>query len=136
MAFTILIVDDSATMRSVIKRTVQMADMSVATFLEASSGHEALAILHQQHVDLVLADINMPGMSGVEMIQTMHNDQKTANVPVVVISTEASTERVKQLKENGIVGYVHKPFNPAMIRDVIYDVIGASYARSCPCDIK
>lgn len=130
MAFTILIVDDSATMRSVIKRTVQMADMSMGTFLEAGGGRQALEIMQQHHVDLVLADINMPEMNGIEMIERMHTDESTCTIPVVVISTEASSARIKQLKEKGVVGYVHKPFTPEIIRDVIYEVIGACNARS------
>ena len=130
MAFTILIVDDSATMRSVIKRTVQMADMSVGKFLEASGGRQALDIIQQQQVNLVLADINMPEMDGFEMIERMHADENTRAILVVVISTEASTTRIKKLKEKGVVGYVHKPFNPETIRDVIYEVIGACHAQS------
>jgi len=130
MAFTILIVDDSATMRSVIKRTVKMADMPVGIFLEASSGRQALDIMRQQQVNLVLADINMPEMNGVEMIEHMHADENTCNIPVVVVSTETSTARIEQLKEKGVVGYIHKPFNPETIRDVIYEVIGACHAQS------
>ena len=129
MAFTILIVDDSATMRSVIKRTVRMADMSVGVFLEACGGREALEIMQQQQVNLVLADINMPGMNGIEMIERMHTEQNT-RIPVVVISTEASSDRIKRLQEKGVVGYVHKPFTPETIRDVIFEVIGAYHAQS------
>jgi len=130
MAFTILIVDDSATMRSVIKRTVQMAEMPVSTLLEAASGRQALDIIRQQNVNLVLADINMPHMNGIEMIEHMHADEKTRDIPVVVISTEVSTARIEHLREKGVVGYVHKPFSPQTIRDVIYEVIGACYAQT------
>jgi len=130
MAFTILIVDDSATMRSVIKRAVKMADMPVGEFLEAPGGRQALDIMQQKQIDLVLADINMPGMNGIEMIERMHADESTRAIPVVVISTEASSARVEPLQEKGVVGYVHKPFTPETIRDVIYEVIGACHAES------
>ncbi len=130
MAFTILIVDDSATMRSMIKRTVLMTDMITGEFLEATGGREALDIMQQQQINLVLADINMPEMDGVEMIQRMHADECTRAIPVVIISTEANTARIAPLKEKGVVGYVHKPFNPETIRDVIYEVIGDCHARS------
>jgi len=130
MAFTILIVDDSTTMRSVIRRTIQMADMSVGKYLEASGGQEALDIMQNQQVNLVLADINMPGMNGIEMIEKMHADQNICGIPVVIISTEASTTRIKQLQEKGVVGYAHKPFTPETIRDVIYDVIGACHDQN------
>lgn len=130
MPFTILIVDDSATMRSVIKRTVQMADMSVGEFLEASGGRQALEILQQQKINLVLADINMPEMNGIEMIERMHTDERSRSIPVVIISTEARSARIESLKEKGVVGYIHKPFTPETIRDVIYEVIGACHAES------
>ncbi|MBN1435482.1 MAG: response regulator [Sedimentisphaerales bacterium] len=130
MAFTVLIVDDSVTMRSVIKRTLEMANIAVGELLEAGNGDEALGIMQQKEVNLVLADINMPGMNGIEMIERMCADDRTRRIPVVVISTEASTARIEQLQEKGIVGYVHKPFSPEIIRDVIFEVIGACHAKS------
>lgn len=130
MAFTILIVDDSSTMRSVIKRTVQMAEVSVNRFLDAAGGRQALDIMQQEQINLVLADINMPEMDGIEMIEKMHANESTRGIPVIVISTEASTARIRALKDKGVAGYVHKPFSPETIRDMIYEVIGACHAES------
>ena len=129
MSYNILIVDDSATMRSVIKRTVQLAQLPIDEFLEAGNGIEALEVLQQHSVDLVLTDINMPEMDGFEMTECMQKDQNLQTIPVVVISTEARTTRIDQLKQKGIAGYVHKPFTPEKIRDVINSVLGVCHVR-------
>jgi len=116
-------------MRSVIKRTIQLAQLPIDEFLEAANGIEALEVLQQNSVDLVLTDINMPEMDGFEMTECMQKDQNLQTIPVVVISTEASTTRIDQLKQKGIAGYVHKPFTPEKIRDVINSVLGACHVR-------
>ena len=128
MSYNILIVDDSSTMRTVIKRTVGMAELPIGQFYEAGSGKEALAVLEEQWIDLVLADINMPEMNGIEMTEKMQANEKTKNIPVIVVSTEASTTRIEQLKEKGVKGYVHKPFTPEKIRDEIVKVLGVCHA--------
>jgi two-component system, chemotaxis family, chemotaxis protein CheY len=130
MAYNILLVDDSATMRGVIKKTIQMAKMPNIKILEAGNGREALDLMQQQKVNLVLADINMPEMNGVEMIEHMYDGQETRSIPVIVVSTESNQTRLDTLKTKGVVGYVHKPFTPEMIRDAIYDIIGACHAKS------
>ena len=129
MGYRILIVDDSATMRSVIRRTVEMSGVEVSKFLEAGSGVEGLQVLTEEAVDLVLADINMPGMSGVEMCEAMLEDEALASVPVVVVSTEASRTRIAELKSKGVQRYVHKPFTPEQIRDVVLGELGVCHAR-------
>lgn len=129
MGYRILIVDDSATMRSVIRRTVEMSGVAVSEFLEAGSGVEGLQVLTEEAVDLVLADINMPEMSGVEMCEAMQEDDALASVPVVVVSTEASRTRIAELQTKGVQGYVHKPFTPEQIRDVVLGVLGVCHAE-------
>jgi two-component system, chemotaxis family, chemotaxis protein CheY len=130
MAYTILLVDDSATMRDVIKKTIQMAKMPNIGILEADNGRQALELMAQQKVNLVLADINMPEMNGIEMIERLHAGPDTCSIPVIVVSTESNQPRLEMLKTQGVVGYVHKPFTPELIRDAIYDVIGASHAKT------
>ena len=125
MGLKILLVDDSSTMRAVIRRTVGMTDLELDEILEAASGAEALEVLACKTVDLVLADINMPEMSGIEMTARMQQDDKLKNIPVIVISTDASTTRIKELKDShGVKGYVHKPFTPEQIRDIVHEVLG------------
>ena len=123
MSYNILIVDDSCAMRTVIKRTVGMAELPIGEIYEAGSGKEGLEVLREQWIDLVLADINMPEMTGIEMTERMQADEEMRNVPVIVVSTEASTTRIEQLKAQGARGYVHKPFTPEQIRDEIIRVL-------------
>ena len=129
MAYNILLVDDSAAMRAVIKRTIGMADVEVGRLFEAGSGAEALKVLEQEWVDLVLVDINMPEMDGIELTRRICANPDTTNIPVVIVSTEASTTRIQALKEMGIKGYVHKPFTPEQIRDAILEAIGGCHAE-------
>ena len=127
MVYDILIVDDSATMRKVIIRTLKMAELPLGEILEAASGKEALETLQQRTVDIILADINMPEMSGIEMTEILQADENTRSIPVIVVSTEASTTRIDDLKQIGVKGYVHKPFTPEAIRNVVNDVLGACH---------
>ena len=128
MAYNILIVDDSATMRSIIKRTLGMAALDVGEYFEAGNGQEALQVLEREWIDVVLADINMPVMNGIELTQRMQASEALRGIPVVVVSTEASTTRIDELKAKGVKGYVHKPFTPEAIRDVITQVLGVCHA--------
>lgn len=128
MAYSILIVDDSATTRAMIKRIIGMADLPVASLFEAADGQVALDVLAQQKVDLVLADLNMPQMGGVEMTQRMRQNPATKEIPVVVVSAEPNIDRLSQLKQAGVQGSVRKPFTPEVIRDVITQIMGAIHA--------
>ncbi len=124
MAFNILIVDDSLTIRAVIKRTLIIADVPTKTIFEASDGQEALDILNNNWVDLVFSDLNMPGLSGFDMIKQMRDSNIIDDIPVVVISTEGSLTRVEELKKLGIRAYIHKPFTPEQIKSITEQVMG------------
>ncbi len=126
MGYTILIVDDSSVTRAVLKRTIQMTGVDVADFFEACNGSEALTILADNSIDLIMADLNMPQMNGLEMMEKIFANDSTASIPIIVVSTEASMARIKFLKEKGVRGYVHKPFTPESIREVLEEVLGAS----------
>ncbi len=128
MAFNILVVDDSVTMRSVIKKTVGMAGIQVGELFEAGNGIEALAILGSEWVDVVLSDINMPEMNGVEFLKEAKKDAVFCDIPVIFISTESSDARKKEAEALGAAGYVKKPFPPALIKDVLLDVLSKAYA--------
>lgn len=119
MSYNILIVDDSSLTRVAIKRIIGMVDIDAKDILEACNGVEALDILSENDVDLVLADLNMPEMGGVELIQKMKESDDLANIPVVVVSTESSTTRVKELVEDGIKDFLHKPFTPEEFRTIL-----------------
>ena len=124
MGFNILIVDDSEIIRSMIARTIRMAGVPVDKLLTAENGARGLELLKSNWIDLVFADINMPVMDGVAMIEEMHRHEVLSNVPVVVISTEGSETKVEKLLQQGVVAFFRKPFTPEMIRKAIVDVLG------------
>lgn len=126
MALNILVVDDSETVRAIILKTLKMSGIALNTPLEASNGSEALALLKEQWVDLVLTDINMPEMGGVELIERMKDDEILKAIPVVVVSTEGSATRIEELKAKGVKAYIRKPFTPEQIREVVDGVLGVS----------
>lgn len=125
MALNILVVDDSATVRAVIAKTLEIAGVRVAELHNAANGKEALEILGDHWVDLVFADINMPVMGGIEMIEKMYSDGLLKSIPVIIVSTEGSATRIEQLKAKGVSAYIRKPFAPEMVRKVVDDIIGA-----------
>ena len=129
MALNILIVDDSSLTRKRIKRIIEMANLDVGQFLEAENGVEALKVLNKSSVDLVLADLNMPGMGGAEMIQRMKSDEATRSIPVVVVSTESRTTRIKELLAEGVKDYLHKPFTPEEFKEIMHTVLSESMAE-------
>lgn len=119
MAYNVLVVDDSQTMRKVIIKSVMISGFSIGDCWEASNGLEALEILKHHWVDLILADINMPLMNGFEMIQALKKEEMFQNIPVVLITTEGSQKRLEEAYALGIKGYIQKPFHPEAIRDVL-----------------
>jgi len=128
MSYRILIVDDSATTRSMIKRIIGMTDIPVDCLLEAADGKQALGVLAGTQVDLVLADLNMPEMNGVEMTRRIRREQTTKSIPVVIVSAEPNIDRLTQLLSDGVQGFVRKPFTPEAIRNCVTRVMGAAHA--------
>jgi two-component system chemotaxis response regulator CheY len=128
MAFNILIVDDSAVTRAMIRRTLLMAQVPMENCFEAADGAEGLKVLSAHKVDLVLADLHMPNMGGVEMTRRILANEATRHVAVIVISAEPSAERLEALKQQGVRGCIRKPFTPEAIRDVVTQVLGVSNA--------
>ena len=115
----VLVVDDSKLTRKAVRRILDMIALGVHEVYEAENGMEAMQLMLNQTVDLVLADLNMPEMSGTEMIKKMRAHTQLKSVPVVVISTEASTTRIEELRLNGARDYLHKPFSPEQLKVVI-----------------
>lgn len=124
MSFSILIVDDSLPMRGVIKKTLRAAGYGSASFLEAKDGREALEVLKENWIDIVLTDFNMPVMNGLEMIIEMKKDDLFRDIPVLVISTEGSREKVDEFINQGAAGYIKKPFTPEKLRDLLIQQLG------------
>jgi two-component system chemotaxis response regulator CheY len=125
----ILIVDDSATTRAVIRRTLSIAGVRAAAALyEAASGQAALDVLRANRVDLILADLHMPEMDGVEMSRRVLADPRTRSIPIVVVSAEPSDARVAELRAMGVSGFLRKPFTPEQVRDAVTKVMEACHA--------
>lgn len=124
MAYNVLIADDSQIMRSIIKKTVKASGFRVSEFFYASNGKEALRILKGERLDLVLTDYNMPEMNGLELIDEIKKDDNLKNIPVVMISTEGSHQRVDRFMKNGAAEYIRKPFSPEEIRCKLNIIMG------------
>ena len=117
MAKSLLVVDDSATMRKIITRTVRKAGLSVDDDIkEAGDGNEALTKLAEAKPDLILCDINMPGMGGLEFVKKVREDATNAEIKIIMISTESAAELIDGVKADGANGYVTKPFTPETIQ--------------------
>jgi len=101
-----------------------MIGLDIEELFQAENGSEAISILNTANVDLVLADLNMPVMDGIEMIYHMRGQEATRNIPVIIVSTESSTSRIEKLLADGAGDYLHKPFRPEQIRQVIEKVVG------------
>lgn len=126
MPANVLIVDDSATMRRMIRRTLAMSGLDVGDVHEAGHGIEALAVMAAHEIAAAIVDINMPVMNGTKLIKRMRDDPKLAFVPVVVASTEGSQTRLQELEQAGVLGFVRKPFQPEQLRDVLEPILGMS----------
>lgn len=129
MAFNILIVDDSQTMRYVIKKAVSMSGVKVGELFEAGTGKEALKVMHDAWIDVVLSDINMPEMSGIEFLQEVKKDKSLQDTPVIFVSTESSQTRQDESKSLGAAAYVKKPFSPEVIKDILLGVLHEDYGQ-------
>lgn len=123
MANNILVVDDSVIIRKMVAKNLSMADVDLGEIHFAANGREALDKLDAHWIDIVLADINMPVMNGLELIQEMSRRDLTSTVPVVIISTERSKERIEALKALGVRAYINKPFTPEEFAQVIKDLL-------------
>ncbi len=128
----ILLVDDSKTVRSVLAKTLELSRLPINEILEAENGRQALDLMDNNWVDLVLADINMPVLNGIEMVEKMYSDGLLKTIPVIIVSTEGSATRIEQLKSRGISAYIRKPFTPELIRSVVEDILGVKGNTGAP----
>jgi two-component system, chemotaxis family, chemotaxis protein CheY len=98
----------------------------VGKFLEAGDGVEAMAVLQDQWIDLILADINMPNMNGIELLEAVKKDAFLKSVQVVMVTTEGSHQRIEQAESMGAAGYITKPFTPNDIKENLKRIMGES----------
>lgn len=126
MALNIMIVDDSPVMRAFIRKVMGLTGLDIGECWEAGDGEEALGLLRERWVDLVLTDINMPHMNGEELVRRMESDELFRTIPVIVVSTDSSHRRIHQMKALGASGYMSKPFFPEALRDEVEKVLGVT----------
>ena len=111
----ILLVDDSPVMRRYIARTLQMTGLA-ASIHEAANGAEAMCKAFEVHPDLVITDLNMPGMSGAELVAGMSASAELRHIPVLVLSADRTSARPAELLRAGAAGYLTKPITPQVLR--------------------
>ena len=102
MSYRFLVIDDSSVVRKALRKTLAMTDIEMSDLLEAENGQLGLSIVEKEWVDLVFLDINMPVMNGVEFLRELRKSPDYSEMPVVIVSTEGSSERIKELEELGI----------------------------------
>jgi len=119
MGKNVLLVDDSSTMRKIIGRSLRQAGIDFDNIFEASDGLEALNILDNEHVDIVLSDINMPNMDGISFLREKSQRENMKDIPVLMISTETGEDIIGEAKSLGAVGAIKKPFTPDKVNEVL-----------------
>jgi two-component system chemotaxis response regulator CheY len=122
-AIRALIVDDSSVMRKIVERALRQAGLADLAVREAGTGTEALEVLRGQRVDLILTDINMPSMDGLEFLREVKAQELAPGVPVVMITTESGEEHVKQAIRAGARGYIRKPFTAEQVKERVLPLV-------------
>lgn len=117
MESDVLVVDDSAAIRKILQRVLRQTGMAIKTIHEAGDGQEALEILKVHKPALVLTDINMPKMDGLELLAAVKGSEEWREIPVVMITTEGGEAKVGEAVKLGAAGYVRKPFTADQIKE-------------------
>lgn len=125
MPIRALIVDDSSVMRKIVDRSLRQAGIEISQIFEAGNGAEALGVVQDNKVDLILCDINMPVMDGLEFIKQLAAVDNAKGVPVVMITTEGSEAHVVQALACGARGYIRKPFTADQVKEHVIPILAA-----------
>jgi two-component system chemotaxis response regulator CheY len=123
MPIDIMIVDDSAAIRKILQRVLAQADVPLGKIVEAGDGEEALVLLKTEKVGLILSDINMPKMNGLDLLTALKANEETKAIPIVMITTEGSSNKVMEAVSRGAAGYVRKPFTAEQIKEKLTGLI-------------
>lgn len=118
-----LIVDGSSVMRKIVERALRQAGLSVDTVFEASNGVDALDVLRNHRVDVILSDINLPRMDGLEFLRQLRKQNLASDVPVIMITTESSEDHVREAIAAGAQGYIRKPFTAEQVKDRVLPLV-------------
>ncbi len=133
MSFNVMIVDDSNSMRAVVKKIITLSGFKMDQCFRLPT-KEALELLAGNWVDVIVSDLNMPVMGGLEMLGMLKKDELLKEIPVIVITTEGSNERQENRGRSGCEGIYKKPFLPEDVRRILYEVLGVSDEGNCGAD--
>ena len=125
MAFKLLLVDDSRTVRRVMAKALRLGGADIEIF-EAENGADALELLAETWIDLAFVDINMPVMTGDQMVEKLKEEGRLDDLPVVIVSTEGSATRQDDLLAKGVRAFIRKPFKPEQVNKVVHDILGGA----------
>ena len=123
MQADVLIVDDSAAIRKILQRMLHQAEIPLGKVLEAGDGLEALEALKMYKVSLIISDINMPNMDGIEFLRQLKANPEWKAIPVIMITTEGGEAKVMEAIQLGASGYIRKPFTAAQIKENLTGLI-------------
>lgn len=126
MALDVLIVDDSSMTRKMIARTLKIAGIPVRAIREAEDGLDGLEKLKIGIPGLVILDVNMPRMNGIEFLDTVRGMQDYVDVPILVVSTEGSEARIEHVRQQR-AGFIRKPFAPEALAEAVVDVLAGGF---------
>ncbi len=135
MSYRILVVDDSAIIRTAVRKNLAVSGLPLDEVFEAANGVEALRILAEKWIDVVFTDLNMPEMNGVELVDRMRQDDILMSIPIVVISSDQRQETVDEMAKRGVNTYIKKPFNPGDFKAIVDELLGHEVMDvGAPCD--
>ncbi len=135
MAYNVMIVDDSKSMRHVIKKVLKISGLEIGEIIEAGNGQEALDQLEGHWVDLILSDIHMPVMDGIEFLRRLGTHTDLRDVPVILVTTERNEKRLEEAMALGARAYLSKPFQPEEFRSLVLKLLGVENAwQVAGCD--
>jgi two-component system chemotaxis response regulator CheY len=123
MEADVLVVDDSAAIRKILQRVLRQTGMAIRTIFEAGDGQQALDVIKDQAVRLVLTDINMPKMDGLQLLKALKGSPEWRSIPVVMITTEGGEAKVAEAVKLGASGYVRKPFTADQIKEKLVGLL-------------
>ncbi|MGV8075281.1 MAG: response regulator [Syntrophobacteraceae bacterium] len=132
MPYNILIVDDSRSMRQILRKILNISGFRLGECYEAGNGQEALDILENNWIDLILSDIHMPVMDGFGLLKALKDNGNWVDLPVILVTTESNESRLQEAVSLGAKGYIRKPFKPEEMRSYLYEILGESEEDGMP----
>jgi two-component system chemotaxis response regulator CheY len=116
-------VDDSAAIRKILQRVLRQTEMEIGNIIEAGDGVEAFNLLKDNKVGLILSDINMPNMDGLQFLGKLKCESEFKSVPVIMVTTEGNQTKVMEAVQLGAAGYVRKPFTAEQIKEKLVGIV-------------